>query len=270
MPTQRYMLTLAYDGSAFHGWQEQKPAEPGAEPLRTVQGVMIDAARRTLAQPIHIQGASRTDAGVHALGQVAHLDADTRIPVERLAEALTSRLPDDVEVRHARIAADDFDARRDAVSKQYRYRLWLSPQRPLDRRLYVYPVTHPLDERRMKDAARRLIGEHDFAAFAAAKDQRLTSVRTIHDCRIERHEPAAPGRSPELHIVVAGDGFLYNMVRIIAGTLVEVGRGKLEPTLIDHLLAVKDRTQAGPTLPPNGLCLEWIRYPAEKIHLAAG
>lgn len=250
---RRYKLVIAYDGTLFHGWQKQHP--PGSEPLRTVQGVVEEVIARTVGQPVNLVGASRTDAGVHARGQVAQFDAACRIPVERLAEALNSRLPDDVQVLHAQYAPPGFEAISGAVSKQYRYRLFNSPLRPLEKRHYVYHCWHELDLAKMNDAAARLVGTHDFEGFSAAKHGRLSTVRTIFACEVVPHQEDA-----EVHVVISGNGFLYNMVRIIAGTLVEVGRGKMPPSVIDEVLASKDRRLAGVTLPPTGLWLEWIRY----------
>lgn len=248
---RRYKLIIAYDGTLFHGWQRQEPI--GVEPLRTVQGVIEQAALRTLQQPVHVVGASRTDAGVHALGQTAQMDAATRIPVERMADALNSRLPEDVEVRSVELAPPGFESISGARSKQYRYRMFIQKRRPLDRRHYVYHCWTPLEVAKMQDAARRLIGEHDFAGFAAADHNRLTTVRTIFDCRVEQ-------AGDELHLVVSGSGFLYNMVRIISGTLVEVGRGRFAPEVIERVLETRDRRVAGPTMPATGLWLEWIKY----------
>ncbi len=249
----RYKLTIAYDGSNFHGWQEQ--CTPDGNPPRTVQQVVRTTCQQVLGQPVELVGASRTDTGVHALGQVAHLDAETSIPIERMAMAITSRLPDDVEVRHVEPAPPDFDAISGAKRKQYRYRIWADAHRPLQLRHCVYHCWVPIDVRKMNDAAMRLVGEHDFAGFANAGHGRTTTVRTIYDCHIED----VP-HSPEVHIVVQGNGFLYNMVRIIAGTLIEVARGHKHSKYIDELLAEPDRQQSGPTMPPQGLVLEWIRY----------
>ncbi len=210
-------------------------------------------------QPISLVGASRTDTGVHARGQVAHFEAATPIPLERLAPAINSRLPDDVEVVEARVVPHSFDAIRSVISKQYRYRLYNADRRPLELRNYVYHCWTPLEFASMRDAAARLVGTHDFAGFAAASHGRLTTVRTIHACRVD----ASPTLFPEVHLFVEGDGFLYNMVRIIAGTLVEVGRGRFTPEVIDQVLQTGDRRLAGPTLPASGLWLEWIRYEEE-------
>lgn len=266
MTTRRYKLTVAYDGSAFHGWQKQQPKD---QPWpRTVQGELEQAMMRVLRQPpevIDLLGASRTDTGVHAIGQVCHFNADTTIPLDRLAKAINSRLPKDIDVRRVESAHEDFDAIRDATDKQYRYRILNAPHRPLGIRHLVYHEWADLQLAPMRDAARRLIGTHDVEGFAAAAHGRTTTVRTIHDCRVEEHPlpggyalDSLDGR--ELHIVISGSGFLYNMVRIIAGTLLEVGMGKMPPERVDEILATKNRRMAGMTLPPTGLCLEWIRY----------
>lgn len=250
---QRYKLTIAYDGAYFHGWQKQEP--PDRPPLRTVAGVVEDRLRRVMQQPIVLTGASRTDTGVHALGQVAHFDAYPRVPQERLAMAINARLPFDVEVRRADEVPPTFHAIRDARSKQYRYRIHNREHRPLEKRHHVWHVWRDLDVARMNDAAAHLVGEHDFASFAAANHGRATTVRTIHACTVAQ-DPV----SDEIHIVVQGSGFLYNMVRIIVGTLTEVGRGHWSPDDVPRILAACDRAAAGPTVPPTGLWLEWVRY----------
>jgi len=255
---QRYKLTLAYDGAAFFGWQKQEP--PGLEPMRTVQGVVEAALVRLLGTPseqLKFFGASRTDSGVHAIGQVAQFDADTPIPLEKMALAINARLPDDVEVRKAELAAPDFDCIAQAVNKQYRYRIYNSEHKPLWVRNAVYHCfPFRLDVERMNDAARRLIGTHDIEGFSAAGHGRESTVRSIYDCRVFT-DPLYPH---EVHMTIQGSGFLYNTVRIIAGTLLEVGRGRFEPTHIETILATADRQIAGPTLPPQGLCLEWVAY----------
>ncbi len=264
-PMQRYKLTIAYDGSSFHGWQAQN--RPDAEPLRTVQLVVAQAAARAVGHPVKVVGASRTDAGVHAIGQVAHVDLATRIPVERLASAINYRLPDDVEIRQAEEAPFTFDAIFDAQEKQYRYRIWMSSMRPLDLRSRVHTCYESLDLSAMREAAALLVGTHDFASFASVNHGRQTTVRTIFACDIEEVPPTRLGTAPEVHIVVRGNGFLYNMVRIIAGTLVEIGRrygsgspGEWTVSRVADLLAEPNRDRAGRTLSASGLCLEWIRY----------
>ncbi|MEM9414212.1 MAG: tRNA pseudouridine(38-40) synthase TruA [Planctomycetota bacterium] len=257
-PPTRYKLTLAYDGSAFHGWQKQHP--PGEEPLRTVQGELENVLVRLLNTPTYmlgLLGASRTDSGVHALGQVAQFDAHTPIPTERLAKAINARLPDDMEVRNAEVAPPGFDCIGSVTNKQYRYRIYNAEHKPLWQRNAVYHCFNAvLDIGRMQDAARRLVGTHDVEGFAAAGHGRADTVRSIYDCQVFA-DVACPH---EVHITIQGSGFLYNMVRIIAGTLIEVGRGRFEPQQIGRILETADRTLAGPTLPPQGLCLEWISY----------
>ena len=255
---KRYKITLAYDGSAYHGWQKQEP--PGEEPLRTVQGELESVLVRLLGTPkeqLHLMGASRTDSGVHALGQVAMFDADCSIPLQRMALAINARLPDDMEVRSCELAPDDFNVIGDVTNKQYRYRVFNAEHKPLWVRGAVYHCFNAqLDAQKMKDAAQRLVGTHDIEGFAAAGHGRENTVRTIFDCQVFT-DIAFPD---EVHITIQGSGFLYNSVRIIAGTLVEVGRGRFEPGHIDTILKTADRRIAGPTLPPQGLCLQWVSY----------
>ncbi len=253
-PRPRWKMTVGYDGTAFHGWQKQQP--PDGPALRTVAGEVERTLVQVLRQPITLVGASRTDAGVHALGQVAHFNADTPIPAERMVQAINARLPDDILVHRAEPVDAAFDAISGATSKQYRYRIHNDTMRPLHTRFFVWHCRHDLDVDAMNNAARRLAGEHDFEGFAQINHGRTTTVRSILDCHVET--PAAA--RPEVQIVVVGTGFLYNMVRIIAGTLLEVGRGRLTPQVIDEVLETRDRRRAGPTLGPQGLCLEWIRY----------
>jgi tRNA pseudouridine38-40 synthase len=264
----RYKLTLAYDGANFKGWQRQ-PQPDGTE-LRTVQKEVQTAVRdvvRPESGKIHVLGASRTDSGVHAFGQCAQFDAqppgspNNPIPDNRLRRAIASRLPDDIDVLKCEAVSDDFNVIADVVSKQYRYRIFTDRRKPLGIRHLVYPGYEPMDVPFMRDAAADLIGEHDFAAFTNAGHGRVSTVRTIHDCRVEAHDLPT---GPELHIVVSGSGFLYNMVRILAGTLVDIGRGRLHYDTVRHCFHTNDRRNAGPTLPPQGLALEWIKYKQEQ------
>lgn len=258
MNSQRYKLVIAYDGSAFFGWQKQEP--PDEEPLRTVQGELEAVLVRLLGTPkadLHLMGASRTDSGVHALGQSAMFDADCSIPLERMALAINVRLPDDMEVRSCELAPADFNVIGDVTNKQYRYRIFNADHKPLWVRNAVYHYYKAeLDPMKMNDAAQRLIGTHDIEGFAATGHGRENTVRTIYDCMVFV-DPVYPD---EIHMTIQGSGFLYNTVRIIAGTLVEVGRGRFAPSHIDEILKTADRRIAGPTLPPQGLCLEWVRY----------
>ena len=254
----RYKLTIAYDGTEFHGWQRQEPAD--APPLRTVQGVVQEALQEVLRQRVELVGASRTDAGVHAIGQVAAFTADVRVPLDRLAQAITARLPHDVQVTRAETVADGFNPIGGARSKCYRYTIEHTSHphhaRPLFDRNFVFATPYALDTARMQEAARRIVGTHDFASFAQVNHGRATTVRSVLDCVVRA---PAPRRA---EIEVCATGFLYNMVRIIAGTLVEVGRGRVDPGDIPAILAARDRRMAGPTLPPQGLCLRWIWYGA--------
>lgn len=314
MGVPRYRLTVAYEGTAFHGWQKQEPPDPAATPgaapvpagsevregravLRTVQEIVERAVREVVREPVRLTGASRTDAGVHARGQVAafscsgdeggggdggrsaeaasraHSGWPAARGLDRLRLAVNARLPEDVLVTAVDVVPETFDPIADARAKGYSYTILCSPHRPLWERRWVFHSWRDLDAAAMDGAARLLVGEHDFAAFAAAGHGRLTTVRTIFDCRVRVVETALapPGARPDanpdghcrgtlLRIDVCGNGFLYNMVRIIAGTLHEVGRGKMDASSMPEILASRDRRRAGPTLPPEGLCLEWVRY----------
>ena len=290
----RYRLTIAYDGTDFVGWQKQSaspetgeiprdnshdehegpvarampPAPPARAELRSVQGVVEQAVRETVRQPIVLIGASRTDSGVHARFQTAaftmqeQTTADGRRigpPDDRLMEAINSRLPADVLVTSCVPVEPAFDPIKDCLCKGYRYSLWVSPQRPLWEREQVWHQRGPLDVDAMAHAARLIEGTHDFGAFAAAGHGRESTVRTVLGCR------AARGAGELVEIDVAADGFLWNMVRIIAGTLVDVGRGKLAPSDIPGIIESKDRRRAGATAPARGLCLMWACYPEDKL-----
>ena len=211
---------------------------------------------------VPVTGASRTDAGVHALGQVASFAADTRIPEDRLAMAINARLPQDVRVRDACVVHDRFDPISDCVSKCYRYSMAHGDRGTdgaliFDRRT-TWTTWHVLDVARMQAAAAALVGTHDFAAFAQVNHGRESTVRTVFGCTVST---PAPGR---IRVEVCGNGFLYNMVRIVAGTLSEAGRGRIGAADVRRALLEGDRTVTGPTLPPHGLRLEWVRYGAER------
>ena len=252
----RYRLLVTYEGTDFHGWQKQEP--PEEKPLHTVQGVLEEVVRSVVREPIILTGASRTDAGVHAKGQVAAFSATKELPPERLAQAITARLPEDVQVRHAEITRDGFQPISEARSKCYRftYAHGKPPQSwpPLFDRRTTYRIHHDLDPVLMQAGADHLVGEHDFAAFTQKQHGRDTTIRRIHACSVQTIS------SNRVELEVTGNGFLYNMVRIIAGTLMEVGRGHIAPDQVREAVQTGERRLAGPTLPPEGLCLEWIHY----------
>ncbi|HED54293.1 MAG TPA: tRNA pseudouridine(38-40) synthase TruA [Phycisphaerales bacterium] len=268
----RYRLTVAYDGTDFCGWQKQEPPDPDHPDrrliLRTVQGVVEQAVRDTVREKVLLIGASRTDSGVHALGQVAAFTShpDPALGVgwpedrgtDKLVTAINGKLPRDVLITGAERVDDAFDPISDAVEKEYTYTIDSGPVRPLWDRRYVFHTWHELGLERMQEAAAALVGEHDFASFAQINHGRTTTVRTIYRCSVEQAE--SPNSGQRLVIRVSGSGFLYNMVRIIAGTLMDVGRGKIDPASMGEILASGDRRRAGVTLPPQGLRLEWIRY----------
>lgn len=247
-PERNLRLTLAYDGTDFHGWQSQ----PG---LRTVQGVVEEAAQRVLRHPLHASGAGRTDAGVHARGQVCNLRTASRISCEKIRLAVGHRLPTDVSLIDVSDAPEDFHASRSAVSKLYRYTIFNSRRRPVEslRQRYAAHIWHSLDLDRLRAAADGLVGTHDFAGFATAGSQRRTTVRTILAVDVTQ-------RDAEVDIAFEGDGFLYNQVRNMVGTLIEIGRGHWPVARIAEVLTARDRRLAGTTAPPHGLCLEWVRY----------
>lgn len=266
----RYRLTIAYDGTDFVGWQKQEPPVPGSVPdesgerprelLRSVQQTVEGAVRQVVRAPVVIIGASRTDSGVHAWHQTAAFtcpDDTPRPPDERLALAINARLPDDVLVRAAVRTRDDFDPIGDCVVKGYRYRLHVSPDRPLWDRRYVHHVWTSPDDGAMAAAAGMLVGRHDFAGFAAAGHGRESTVRTVHACSVAR--PTAD----RVDFDVSADGFLWNMVRIIAGTILDVGLGRRTIEDVRRALETGERAAAGATLPAQGLCLMWARYPED-------
>ncbi|HKS97060.1 MAG TPA: tRNA pseudouridine(38-40) synthase TruA [Terriglobia bacterium] len=249
-------LVIAYDGTDFHGWQRQ-PNRP------TVQALLETTLARLLGDaqgPVALHGSGRTDAGVHASGQVANFKTASSIPCANLLVALNDQLPPTVRVRDVQDVPESFHARYDVRSKTYRYRILLAPICPPFLARYVYHCPYPLDPRRIAHGANLLAGEHDFTSFAAAPahadDGKASSmVRTILNWRLILRP-----RTRLLIYEVRGNGFLHHMVRNIVGTLIEVGRGKLAPEDVARILAARDRTQAGPTAPPQGLCLVKVEY----------
>ncbi len=239
-------LTICYDGSSYHGWQVQ----PGQ---KTIQGQIQEAIEQLTGCEVKVNGASRTDAGVSALGQVANIFIDTPIPVENIAKALTQKLPDDIAVTEAVQIDNDFDAISSVKSKLYRYSIYTGQNRPVLQIRHCWHRHGKLGVKAMDDAAKILVGKHDFKSFAGAADTRESSVRTILLCDVS-------SKDEWIYIDVEADGFLYNMVRNIVGTLVEVGRGRWQVKKVAEILAATDRRAAGPIAPAAGLCLMWIKY----------
>ena len=243
-----YRLLLEYDGADFEGWQ----AQPSGH--RTVQGTLETALQRVTGERVRVTGAGRTDAGVHAEGQVASVALSGAAEPERLQRALNGVLPADLAVRGLEAAADAFDARRDATGKLYRYSVWNAPvPAPLRRRRALW-LRRPLDLPAMRRAAADLVGSHDFRSFRAAGSSVRTSVRTLR--RLEVRGEA--GGAVELWF--EGSGFLRYMVRNLVGTLLEVGSGRRDPGGMPVLLAARDRARAGPTAPAHGLTLVEVSY----------
>ncbi len=246
---KRILLTIAYDGTKFSGWQKQLLPE-----VRTVEGELEKALRILFRCPdLTCIGASRTDRGVHALGQRATIDVETTIPVERISLASQALLPEDIVVVRAEEVPATFHPRYDCVKKTYEYRIWNGQTKNPKERLYSTFVYSALDLEKMNMAAKNFVGTHDFAAFCAAGSSVTSTVRTIFDCFVKQE-------SRVIKIMVTGDGFLYNMVRILAGTLIAVGQGKIPPEEILQIIESKKRENAGVTAEPQGLTLQEIYY----------
>ncbi len=246
----RLRMIVEYDGTDFCGWQRQENGP-------SVQAAIEDALATMVQTPTVIRGAGRTDAGVHALGQVAHFDSDARIPPLGYQRGLNAILPRSIAIHSVVEAAPDFDARFSARGKLYRYRIWNSQTRSPMQERYVWQLRRPLEVASMQEGARALVGRHDFAAFRASDCERKTTERTLARVSVER---SLEGSGELITIEVAGDAFLKNMVRIIVGTLAEVGYGKRAPTDVQRILDGKDRRQAGVTAPPQGLTLVHVDY----------
>ncbi|MCL2050406.1 MAG: tRNA pseudouridine(38-40) synthase TruA [Lachnospiraceae bacterium] len=255
----RVKLTVAYDGTAYHGWQFQ-PQVP------TVEGELKRAITELFEEEVVIIGASRTDTGVHALCNVSVFDITTPIPIPKIANALNQRLPEDIRILSSEAVAADFHPRRAKSLKTYQYHI-LNADFPMPtKRLYQYFTYQYLDVEKMQEAADYLLGEHDFASFCTASPKSRgaalkTTVRTIYEIKVSANKM---NEGAEIIITVTGNGFLYNMVRIIAGTLIEVGAGRFSPERVAKILAAKERRQAGPTAPAKGLTLVKYEYLPEN------
>ncbi|MHC4229981.1 MAG: tRNA pseudouridine synthase A [Planctomycetota bacterium] len=286
MAVRSIRLTIQYDGSRYHGWQIQ----PGE---KTIQGELVEAVSSLVGRRTHVHGASRTDAGVSALGQVGLFEIDSPIPTENFPDAISDRLPREIVVTAAEEAPRKFDLIGAVTSKLYRYTICTGRFRPVLQLNQCWHIPKKLDVSAMNQAAQLLVGKKDFKSFASAADRRENSVRTIFRCEVSSscvpsaslrtglrdascEEKAQQATTDEnktryairdtqyedtwIYVDVEGDGFLYNMVRNIAGTLVDVGYGRWEPEKVIDILEAKDRTAAGRLAPPQGLCLMWIKY----------
>lgn len=243
---KRVMMRVAYDGTAYCGWQLQ-PGKP------TIEGELNRALLELLGEEITVIGASRTDAGVHSLGNVAVFDTDTRIPADKICFALNQRLPEDIVVQESTEVAADFHPRHRNSRKTYEYRI-LNRKMPLPTMRHdTYYYYRKLDVKAMQRAADHLVGVHDFKSFCSVHSQAETTVREIYSCDVVRDGEI-------VRIRVTGAGFLYNMVRIIAGTLIQVGLGEYAPEQIDAILEGCDRSLAGPTAPAHGLTMIGIEF----------
>jgi tRNA pseudouridine38-40 synthase len=266
MPVRWLKLTVAYDGGAYSGWQIQ-PDKP------TLQGTFETTWQRLTQESLRVTAAGRTDAGVHALGQVVGLATETRLSNQDLQRGLNALLPNDIAVCALDDAPEGFHATYDAVGKRYRYHIHNGRAPSVFTRHHAWHYPQPLDPAAMHAAAQSLLGRHDFSSFETAGSERPDSIRTIHELTVARR-PAGeflrnsqsavseelPHASEQITIDVGGDGFLYNMVRTIVGTLVEVGVGKHDIAWPAEVLAAQDRRRAGQTAPPHGLFLVSVDY----------
>jgi len=243
-------LVLEYEGTNYVGWQRQR--QPNS-----IQQTVEEAIARVTGEHVVTRAASRTDAGVHARGQVINFRTRSTLPCERLRDALNAYLPRDISVRFATDVPLDFDARYAAKAKCYEYTIATGPARPAIDRNFCWHVRSPLDRAAMRAAAAHLVGTHDFAAFGSETYRKRSTVRTLYELSV--HE-----EGERLRIRARGDGFLYNMVRAIVGTLVDVGRGKITPDDVVHILATHDRRRAGRTAPARGLCLMSVEYESDS------
>ncbi len=254
-----FKLVIAYDGTDFHGWQVQanKP---------TIQGEIINVLRRITQENVQLHGAGRTDAGVHALGQVGSFRTQSALCAGEFQRALNALLPPTIRIASAEEVGPDFNARWSARGKIYRYRLYRGKVVPPMLWRYVLHYPFPLDEEAMRDASARFVGLHDFASFAASTgseddDKERSTEREIYSTELVRSPDGE-----ELVFTVRGRSFLRYMVRKMVGTLLDVGRGKLKPDDIDSLYELKDRSKSGPTVPPQGLCMVSVEH-EESFHI---
>lgn len=244
-----YKMIIQYDGTRYDGWQRQ------GNTGNTIQGKLESVLSRMAGSPVEIQGAGRTDAGVHAYGQTASFKLNKAFAEDEIRDYLNHYLPEDIEVLSVVQVDERFHARLSAVRKTYLYRIGTGSGKHVFDRKYMYRYEGTLDVRAMQEAARHLRGTHDFKSFCANRRMKKSTVRTLHAIRIDVDE-----KESIIRFLFIGDGFLYNMVRIMVGTLIEVGQGRRKPDEICDLLAAEDRQQAGFTAPPQGLALVNVEY----------
>ena len=252
---KRIKLTVTYDGTAYRGWQVQPNGI-------TIEEVLNKALSDLLKEPVSVIGASRTDSGVHGLGNVAVFDTENRMPGDKICFAVNQRLPEDVRVVHSEEVPLDWHPRKQNCTKTYEYKILNCRIEVPTRRLYAHFCHYPLDVEKMRQAASYLIGEHDFASFCASNHQAEETVRNLYEITVDK------GADDIVTIRLRGNGFLYNMVRIIAGTLIRVGSGMYPPEHMKEILEARNRADAGDTAPAKGLTLVGIEYenePAKEI-----
>lgn len=242
-----FKLTIQYDGTRYDGWQRQ------GNTGNTIQGKIEEVLSRMVQTPVEVQGAGRTDAGVHALGQVASVHMETSASEEEICRYLNQYLPEDIGILEVKRAAERFHARLNASGKVYCYRIGTGWQKNVFERKYYYPLGETLDVDKMREAAAFLEGEHDFKSFCSNKRMKKSTVRNLKKISIEES-------GQEVRITYEGDGFLYHMVRILTGTLIEVGQGRKRPDAMTAILEGKDRERAGYTAPAKGLTLIKVTY----------
>ncbi|MDR2023436.1 MAG: tRNA pseudouridine(38-40) synthase TruA [Hungatella sp.] len=245
--TKNYRMILEYDGSRYDGWQKQGNTE------QTIQGKIEHVLERMMGQAVEVHGSGRTDAGVHALAQVANFHGDTRMKEEEIMEYLNQYLPEDIRVKTVERAAERFHSRLNAQEKTYLYRIEMGEKKQVFERKYIYGLFKELDIEAMERAASFLTGEHDFKSFCANRKMKKSSVRVLKQIDFDQ-------QGSRLLIRYTGNGFLYNMARILTGTLIEVGLGQRKAEEMKEILNAKDRNGAGFTAPPEGLFLEQVRY----------
>lgn len=246
----KFVMEIEYNGKDFSGWQKQPS-------LRTVQGSIEEAIFCLTKQKVEVVGSGRTDSGVHALGQVAHFEAQLSLPPQKLQDILNHALPNDINIKSLKLCEGDFHARFSAKEKTYMYKILNSPKKEIFERDFVAMIDKPLDEKKMQECGDMLVGEHDFRGFCSSQTQVTSFVRKIFDINVDR-------QGDYIYVFVKGNGFLYNMVRIIVGTMVDYAFGKISKKQVQEALQNGDRGKGGKTMPACGLYLKEVVYLPKK------